>query len=103
MKVNHGIDVLEVPDLDIFNDIDGLAATIAACDEVISIQNFNTHLAGSLGTDTRLLLPYAADDRWGYKTNKSYWYDSITIYRQTVPGNWSQPLLSLAEDLSGNQ
>ena len=102
LKANHGIDVLEVPDLDIFNDIDGLAATIAACDEVISIQNFNTHLAGSLGTDTRLLLPYAADDRWGYKKNKSYWYDSVTIYRQIEPGNWSQPLLSLAKDLSGN-
>ena len=93
LKANHGIDVLEVPDLDIFNDIDGLAATIAACDEVISIQNFNTHLAGSLGTDTRLLLPYAADDRWGYKKNKSYWYDSVTIYRQIEPEIGVNPYL----------
>ena len=99
LKVNHGIEVLEIPGLDIFNDIDGLAATIAACDEVISIQNFNAHLAGSLGTKTKLLLPYAADDRWGYKTNKSYWYDSITIYRQTEPRNWNDPILEATNDL----
>lgn len=99
LKVNHGIEVLEIPDLDIFNDIDGLAATIAACDEVISIQNFNAHLAGSLGTNTKLLLPYAADDRWGYKTNKSYWYDGISIYRQIEPGNWNDPILKVTNNL----
>ena len=103
LKLNHGIDVLEIPDLDLFNDIDGLAATIAACDYVISIANLNTHLAGSVGTNTKLLLPYAADDRWGYKTNKSYWYNSINIYRQTEPGNWKQPLSELVSDLSSNQ
>ena len=101
--MNHGIDVLEIPDLDLFNDIDGLAATIAACDYVISIANLNTHLAGSVGTNTKLLLPSAADDRWGYKTNKSYWYNSINIYRQTEPGNWKQPLSELVSDLSSNQ
>lgn len=99
LKANHGIDVLEVPDIDLFNDIDGLAAIIAACDEVISIQNFNAHLAGALGTDTKLLLPYAADDRWGYKTNKSYWYDSINIYRQIEPKNWSDPILKVTNNL----
>jgi hypothetical protein len=45
LKANHGIDVLEIPDLDLFNDIDGLAALISACDCVISIDNLNTHLS----------------------------------------------------------
>ena len=49
LKANHGIDVLEIPDLDLFNDIDGLAALISACDSVISIANLNTHLSGSIG------------------------------------------------------
>ena len=99
LKAKHGIDILEVPDVDIFNDIDELAAIIAACDEVISIQNFNAHLAGSLGTKTKLLLPFAADERWGYKTNKSYWYNSTTIYRQIEPRNWSDPILNISNDL----
>ena len=42
LKLNHGIDVIEIPDLDLFNDIDGLAATIAACDYVISIHKFKS-------------------------------------------------------------
>ena len=102
LKANHGIDVLEIPDLDVFNDIDGLAAIISACDYVISIDNLNPHLAGALNVRTQLLLPYAADDRWGHKTSKSYWYDSITIYRQKEPGNWKQPLFELASDLSSD-
>ena len=99
LKANHGIDVLEVPDLDIFNDIDGLAATIAACDCVISIDNLNPHLAGALNVSTNLLLPYVADDRWGYKTNKSYLYDSINIYRQTEPCNWNDTILNVLNNI----
>ena len=99
LKVNHGIEVLETPDLDLFNDIDGLAALISACDSVISIDNLNSHLAGALNTRNQLLLPYVADERWGYKTNKSYWYDSITIYRQSVPGNWDDPILEVENNL----
>ena len=99
LKLNHGIDVLEIPDLDLFNDIDGLAATIAACDYVISIDNLNPHLAGALNVSTNLLLPYAADDRWGYKTNKSYWYNSINIYRQTERKNWSIPIMKASKNL----
>ena len=99
LKVNHGIEVLEIPGLDLFNDIDGLAALISACDCVISIDNLNPHLAGALKTRAQLLLTYAADERWGYKTNKSFWYDSIDIYRQTEPGNWNDPILNVSNDL----
>jgi len=100
LKVNHGIDVLEIPDLDIFNDIDGLAAAISACDCVISIDNLNPHLAGALNIRTQLLITNTADDRWGHKTTKSYWYDSITIYRQAEPGNWDDPLLKASNNLA---
>ena len=99
LKANHGIDVLEIPDLDLFNDIDGLAALISACDSVISIDNLTPHLAGALKIRTHLLLTYAADERWGYKTDKSYWYDSIYIYRQTEPENWNDPIGNVSKSL----
>ena len=100
LKVNLGINVLEIPDLDLFFDIDGLAATIAACDFVMTIDNLNPHLAGALNIRTKLLLPYVADERWGYNKNKSYWHDSITIYRQREPGNWNDPILSASNNLN---
>jgi len=103
LKANHGIDVLEIPDLDLFNDIDGLAALISACDYVVSIANLNTHLAGSVGINTKLLLSYIASPRWGYNTTESFWYNSVSIYRQSEPGNWKNPLAELVSDLISHQ
>ena len=64
-----------------------------------SIDNVTVQLAGSLCVDTRVLLPFAPDDRWGIKQSDSYWYDSLTLYRQETPGNWQKPLTKLKPDL----
>jgi ADP-heptose:LPS heptosyltransferase len=100
-KINSNIqlDILSVNELDLFNDIDGLASLIAACDIVVSVDNTNVHLAGALGVDTRVILPKVADERWGLGEEESYLYDSIKIYRQTNSEDWSAPLLGLKKDL----
>ena len=99
LQIGHGIEVLEVPGIDLYNDIDGLASVISACDYVISVDNLTPHLAGALGVSTKMLLPLVADERWGMETNKSYLYDSIEIYRQSVHGDWSKPLAEMTKDL----
>ena len=99
LRLEYGIEVLETPNIDLFNDIDGLASIISSCDYVISIDNLTPHLAGALGVPTKLLLPQVADERWGMETNKSYLYDSIDIYRQSINGDWSKPLEKMAKDL----
>ena len=99
LRLKYGIRVLDIPNLDLFNDIDGLASIISSCDYVISIDNLIPHLAGALGVHTKLLLPRVADERWGMETNKSYLYDSIDIYRQSAHGDWSKPLEKMAKDL----
>ena len=93
LKLNH------IEELDLFNDLDGLAALISACDIVISIDNATVHLAGALGIDTRVLLPLTADERWGLNSVDSYWYDSVTLYRQKTLADWTDPLQSLMIDL----
>ena len=99
LELEQGIKVQEIPNIDLFNDIDGLASIISSCDHVISIDNLTPHLAGALGVSTKLLLPRVADERWGIETNKSYLYDSIDIYRQAAHGDWSKPLVKMAKDL----
>ncbi len=99
LRSEHGIDILEISNLDIFNDLDRLSALISACDCVVSIDNITPHLAGALGVDTRLLLPYVADERWGLNSNKSYMYDSVKFYRQIDKGDWTWPLKELSQDL----
>ncbi|MFL2534107.1 MAG: tetratricopeptide repeat protein [Alphaproteobacteria bacterium] len=99
LRLEQGIEVHEIDNIDLFNDIDGLASIISACDYVISIDNLTPHLAGALGVSTKLLLPRVADERWGLETKKSYLYDSIDIYRQSAHDDWSKPLEKMAKDL----
>jgi ADP-heptose:LPS heptosyltransferase len=99
LRSELGTEVLEMPGLDLFSDIDGLAALISACDFVISIDNLTPHVAGALGVNTMLLLPKAADERWGLEPGKSYLYDSVNLYRQSSYNNWSEPLKNIKEDI----
>ncbi|GAB4142552.1 MAG: hypothetical protein Tsb009_12910 [Planctomycetaceae bacterium] len=87
---SHELDVVihDWPDEDVFNDLDGLAARIAALDLVISTDNLTVHLAGALGVPTWVLLPFAADFRWMQGTARSPWYSSVQLLRQQKPGDW---------------
>jgi len=88
-----------VDEIDLYNDIDGLAALISACDTVISIDNLTVHLAGALGIDTRVLLPEVPEDRWGITGSNTYWYDHLALYRQESKYGWENQLERLTQDL----
>jgi len=103
LKRQTGIQVESLDEIDLYNDIDDLAALISICDVVISIDNLTAHLAGSLGVDTRVLLPNIPDERWSFEGRESYWYDSVTLYRQRSFGDWIVPLDELLHDLSNIQ
>ncbi len=87
------------PDIDGFQNIDGLAAQIAACDEVVSIQNTTVHMAGALGVKTTIMLSAASDWRWGLVRTDSRWYTSVTVERQETLMDWLPVLLRVARRL----
>ena len=91
-----------VDEIDLYNDIDGLAALISACDTVISIDNLTVHLAGALGVDTRALLPEVPEERWGITGSANYWYDHLTLYRKDKKNGWEQQLECLTQDLDNS-
>ena len=99
LREDHGIEVIEVPDIDNHNDIDGLAALIMACDKVVSIDNATVHLAGALGAKTKILLPFNSNWQWGTSGSSSYWYDSVELYRQKSVGDWKQVLEHLKSEM----
>lgn len=76
------------------------AALIEAMDLVISVDTSVAHLAGALGKKTLLLLPYAADYRWLLDRADSPWYATITLFRQTEPRRWDEPIAALADALT---
>lgn len=70
------------PDMGPLRDMDDFAALLSALDLVISVDNSTVHLAGALGVPTWVLLPSAADWRWGRYGENSVWYGSVRLWRR---------------------
>ena len=85
-----GIEVARLPGIDLFNDIDDLAALIAACDLVITTSNVTAHIAGGLGRPVWTLLPLRAGRPWCWFTERadSPWYPSMQLLSQHREGEW---------------
>lgn len=100
VEKQFGISIRQVSNLDVFNDIDGLAALIKICEYVVTIDNSTAHLSGALGVKTLLLLPYCADWRWfGQDDGSTYWYNNVVLFRQLQIGDWGNPVHSMIEEI----
>ena len=93
--------ISQIPGLDVMQDLDGLASLISACDLVVSVDNSTVHLSGALGVQTWVLLPLAADWRWGEDSNStSVWYNCLTLLRQQTRRDWGSVLNRVSEMLN---
>ena len=68
-------------------------------DLFITIDTAAANLAGALGVKTFLLLPYASEWRWFSDTQKTPWYDSVTIFKQKQHWDWSIPVQEIQKQL----
>jgi len=75
------------------------AAVIANLDLVITVDTAIAHLAGALGKEVWIFLPFSPDGRWSHTTNKTPWYPTATLFRQTTPTNWKTPLAEIEKKL----
>ena len=71
------------------------AALIAEMDLVITVDTSTVHLAGALGKQTWLLLPYRYEWRWSLAGENNNWYDTVKVIRQRTSGNWDELLSDL--------
>ena len=91
-----GHQLARLPDLDTTQDIDGLAAAIAACDYQVSIDNTAVHLAGAIGAGQAVLLPFASNWRWGLGRASSLFYQNTRLLSQSRQADWFEPLSKLS-------
>ena len=86
---------------DAIADFPGTAALIANLDLVIGVDTSIAHLAAALGKPTWVLLSTAPDWRWMLERADSPWYDSVRLFRQTSPGDWSGVVEQVQAALAG--
>ena len=80
-------------------DFDDAAALIENMDVVVSVDTSLAHLAGALGKEVHVLLPFAADWRWLQDTDRSPWYASARLYRRAADGSWDSVLRQVRQQL----
>jgi precorrin-6B methylase 2 len=80
-------------------DLRDTAALISQLDLLICVDTAVAHLAGALGVEVWLLLPVPSDWRWLERTEKSPWYPSMRIFRQSEQRNWNEVLVRVAAAL----
>ena len=73
--------LLEIEDLDLFNDFEGIASLLKSLDVFVTISNSTAHLAGALGVKTILIKPenFAVFHYWNQKTDNTPWYNSVSL------------------------
>jgi len=73
-------------------------AIIKYLDLVITTDTSIAHLAGSLGTQTWLLLPKLSDWRWFQNNEETIWYENMRLFRQTNNGDWSDVIKKVNDE-----
>jgi tetratricopeptide (TPR) repeat protein len=89
VKAATGVSIEHLDDIDNTNDIDGLAALIAACDAVVTVSNTNAHLAAAQGKATFVLLSDAGLFwYWMKRGSATPFYPSARLFRKTPEMQW---------------
>jgi tetratricopeptide (TPR) repeat protein len=90
-----GIEVLG----DLLKDFSDTAAVVALMDLVITVDTSVAHLAGAMGKEVWILLPFSPDWRWLLERSDSPWYASARLFRQPVLDDWASVLVQVQAEL----
>ncbi len=80
-------------------DFADVAAAISGLDLLITGDTIVPHIAGAMGKEVWLLLPYTADWRWLLDRDDTPWYPTMRLFRQPAPGDWATPISRVRDAL----
>jgi tetratricopeptide (TPR) repeat protein/glycosyltransferase involved in cell wall biosynthesis len=87
-KGPHSEDIKDYPEFNLtdmtslISNFSDTSAIISLLDLVITTDTSVAHLAGAMGNNVWLALPFSPDWRWGEKGNFSEWYPNMRLFRQ---------------------
>lgn len=103
----HHINIHEMDEIDKYNDLDGLASLIDACDFVVTTSNTTAHICGALGKKTYLLAPRKGRAlQWYWSNNNdrhSLLYPSIIVFHQKQNNDWASAIEDVRKSISIDQ
>lgn len=73
---------------------------ISKCDLVITSCTSVAHLSGAMGIPTWIIIPILPYYLWALPGDKTPYYDSVTLFRQEVYGNWAEPFEKIHIELN---
>ncbi|MGB0682723.1 MAG: tetratricopeptide repeat protein [Magnetovibrionaceae bacterium] len=82
-----------------FEDFADTAAAMMQLDLIITVDTAVAHLAGALGRDVWVVVPYATDWRWLRERTDNPWYPSLRLFRQERHGDWRSVFLEVRKAL----
>ena len=80
-------------------DFADTAALLQCLDLLISVDTAPAHLAGAMGREVWILLPFAPDWRWMLERLDSPWYPSMRLFRQRSRGDWKGVIAEVVQAL----
>jgi len=81
-------------------DMSDTAAIVALADLTIAVDTSVVHLAGAMGRDVWVLLPFSPDWRWTLTAERSPWYPQARLFRQPALGDWPAAIATARDALS---
>ena len=72
---------------------------VASCDLVITSCTSVAHLSAAMGVQTWIVVPILPYYLWAKSGDKTEWYNSVTLFRQEVYGDWNAPFQKIQKQL----
>jgi len=86
-EILAGVDIVDMTEN--LGDFEQTSALASCLDLIISVDTSVAHLAGALGCQVWILLPFTPDYRWMFDREDSPWYPTARLFRQTESRDWA--------------
>ena len=99
-KKISNIEIINIDEIDLFNDFESIAALLKNLDLFISVSNTTAHLSAALGVTTWVIKPkiHAVFHYWNQPSKFSTpWYSSIRLF--SYKKNWETTIQEIKKEL----